>query len=192
MTLSIAIKSWLNISTSSESLMLKYGDTSEVKYLDELVKRNGKDLYHYLISQSDEALAKDVYQQTWEKVIDRRRSYSDIGSFKSWLFKIARNTLVDEFRKAGKWVSIEEMEFISNVSPEGIVNREKEVDQFKAVLYSLPFLQREAFIMQQEGLSLREIAQITQVDIETTKSRLRYAKQTIKQKLNIKYGEHHE
>ena len=50
---------------------------------------------------------------------------------------------------------------------------------FDKALMSLPFVQREAFCLQQEGFSLKEIAQITHCEHETIKSRLRYAKATL-------------
>ncbi|WP_299263505.1 sigma-70 family RNA polymerase sigma factor [uncultured Psychrosphaera sp.] len=180
----LTVRSWLNIAESSESLMLKYADTSDVKYLNELIKRIGDDLFHYLLSQIAADLAHDIYQITWEKVIKRRKSYSDTGSFKAWVFKIARFSLVDEYRRVGRWHCIEFDELADQQSTHvDILMMEQDMKSFDEALNALPFLQREVFILQQEGLRLREISNITQTEMETVKSRLRYAKSTLKQKL---------
>jgi DNA-directed RNA polymerase specialized sigma24 family protein len=60
---------------------------------------------------------------------------------------------------------------------------------FDYALLSLPFEQREAFCLQQEGFSLQDIASITHCPLETVKSRLRYAKDNIRKVLNKRCGE---
>ncbi len=182
----LTVRNWLNIAESSESLMLKYADTSDVKYLNELIKRVGNDLFHYLLSQMEADLAHDVYQITWEKVITKRKSYSDIGSLKSWVFKIARFSMVDEYRRAGRWqfIELEDLADQQSTQAEALI-MEQTQKSFDTALSELPFLQREVFILQQEGLRLREISNITQTEVETVKSRLRYAKSALKLKLSL-------
>lgn len=182
----LAVRNWLNIAETSESLMLKYADTSDVKYLNELIKRIGDDLFHYLLSQTTADLAHDIYQITWEKVIKKRKSYSDTGSLKAWVFKIARFTLVDEYRRMDRWHCIEFNELVDQ-QPTHIdaLMIEQVQKSFDAALNDLPFLQREAFILQQEGLRLREISNITETEMETVKSRLRYAKASLKYLLSL-------
>lgn len=182
MSITLSLRNWLGVAESSDELMLKYADTGEVKYLSELIKRLGDDLYFYLIKHSDPELAKDISQQAWVKVIDKRTSYSSTGSFKGWLFKIARTSLIDEYRKMNRWQSLsDEMDVPSlDKGLEALF----EVDQVKAfnlALAQLPFLQREALVLQQEGFRLREIATITSCELETVKTRLRYAKQQLRQ-----------
>lgn len=182
----LTVRNWLNIAESSESLMLKYADTSDVKYLNELIKRVGNDLFHYLLSQVEADLAHDIYQITWEKVIKKRKSYSDIGSLKSWVFKIARFSMVDEYRRAGRWqyIEFEDLADQQSTQAEALI-MEQTQKSFDTALSELPFLQREVFILQQEGLRLREISNITQTEVETVKSRLRYAKSALKLKLSL-------
>ena len=107
--------------------------------------------------------------------------YQKSGRFTAWLFTVGRNALIDEFRKTNRWeplpeepraslqVHFSESDSISNA--------------FDKVLLSLPFEQREAFCLQQEGFGLQEIADITHCGVETAKSRVRYAKQTLKAQL---------
>ncbi len=189
MSFTLSVKSWLRFTESNESLMLKYGMTSESKYLQILVSRLGDDLYHFLLSQSDPDVAADICQATWEKVINNRRSYSETGTFKSWIFKIARFTLIDELRRLQRWqfVELEEQADSADSMSKVIANNQLQL-QFDEALAKLPFLQREAFILQQEGLRLREIAIITATEMETVKSRLRYAKTNLKHLLQL-HGE---
>ena len=151
MSFTLSVKSWLRFTESNESLMLKYGMTSESKYLQILVSRLGDDLYHFLLSQSDPDVAADICQATWEKVINNRRSYSETGTFKSWIFKIARFTLIDELRRLQRWqfVELEEQADSADSMSKVIANNQLQL-QFDEALAKLPFLQREAFILQQE------------------------------------------
>jgi len=182
MSITLSLKNWLGVAESNDELMLRYGDTGEVKYLSELVKRVGDDLYFYLVKHADAELAKDVSQQAWIKVIDRRKSYSSTGSFKGWLFTIARTTLIDEYRKINRWQSLSDQQEIVTLDNdiESLFETDK-LAAFNLALAQLPFLQREALVLQQEGFRLREIANITGTEIETVKTRLRYAKQQLQQ-----------
>lgn len=181
MSLSLSLKNWLGVQESNEDLMLKYAQTGESKYIALLIKRCGDDLYYYLVKQCNCELAKDVSQIAWVKVIDKRTTYTCSKSFKSWLFKIARSALVDEYRKQNRSTQLSE-ELVDEDSQSALAEL-SQVDtlaRFNQILARLPFLQREAFILQQEGFSLREIASITEAEIETVKTRLRYAKQGLR------------
>lgn len=181
MSITLSLKSWLGIAEPDEDIMLKYGNTGEVQYLSELIKRLGDDLYFYLVKHSDQELAKDIAQQTWLKVIDKRKSYSTTGSVKSWLFTIGRTTLIDEFRKQQRWQPLlDESQVVSSDNELHRVFQSNRLKAFNQALNSLPFLQREALVLQQEGFRLREIATITGSEIETIKTRIRYAKQSLK------------
>jgi RNA polymerase sigma-70 factor (ECF subfamily) len=73
-----------------------------------------------------------------------------------------------------------------NIEPELIAIKPLEHNEdmnikFRQILEQLPFVQREAFVLQQEGFSIAQIADITQQKIETIKTRLRYAKLQFKQ-----------
>lgn len=185
MSITIGIKNWLKIAESNESLMLKYADTGELKFIKELVKRLENDLYQYIYTHAGPDLASDLCQTAWEKLIKNRRSYSETGTVKSWLFKIARTTMIDELRRQQRW-QYDDLD--ENALPLTSHNADNALDvltteqrqaAFDYALEQLPFFQREAFSLQQEGFRLREISQITQSEMETVKSRLRYAKQTL-------------
>lgn len=162
--------------------MLRYGESGKPDLLDYLVQLTGKDLYHFLLSQSEPDWASDISQVTWLKVIEKRALYKNTGRFKSWLFTLGRFELIDAIRHAHRWETIEwDDELISTSDLADDICAQDELSQFNALLDALPFLQKEAFMLQQEGFSISEIAQITTENSETVKSRLRYARNFFKQ-----------
>jgi len=184
------IKGWLNaahislnqhqLNATPEKVMAEYIATGKKHYLTLLVEEFNVTLYHYLLSQSDKPTAEDVVQTTWLKVMNARQ-HTAPTNIKSWLFTIARNTLIDELRKQNKWQYVElETQTITSKPLEQHIETENTLALFNQAVSSLPFLQREAFILQQEGFSLSEISQLTNTSHETIKSRLRYARNHLK------------
>ncbi len=174
------IKGWYNPNTSPEKLLASYISTGKNKYLSLLVEQFNLSLYHYLLSQSNKELAEDVVQTTWLKVMKTNGISQQQANVKSWLFTIARNTLIDEFRRQKKWQTqlLDENKMLT-VNLEKSLQAVDRITQFNATLLQLPFLQREAFIFQQEGFSVNEIAELTGDSFETIKSRLRYARNNL-------------
>ena len=177
------IKGWYNPKTSPERLLVNYLATGKNKYLSLLVAQFNLSLYHYLLSQSNKELAEDIVQTTWLKVIKTQQhsqGHKQQTNVKSWLFTIARNTLIDEYRRQHKWQQqlLDEDKMLTE-SLEQSIQASDRLTQFNAALAQLPFLQKEAFIFQQEGFSVVEIAALTHESFETTKSRLRYARKNL-------------
>jgi len=110
------------------------------------------------------------------------------ATFKTWLFTLGRNTLVDELRRINRWVW-------QTLDEEPLLGVEDEVlefieqadiqHQFDQALCTMPLLQREALMLQLEGFSLQQIADICQENAETIKSRLRFARNHLKQTLEV-------
>ena len=183
----LSIKSWL-FETPSKDCMASYAKSGENRYLEQLIALYSNDLYHYLVTQSNTHLAYDVSQQTWLKVIEKRHLYQAQTTPKAWLFKLARNTLIDEYRKQQRFVELDENTHLAaqndkSESGLNIGSSNISYDAFDAALKQLSFVQREAITLQQEGFSLTDIELITQSSLETIKTRLRYAKQHLKRLL---------
>lgn len=174
------IKGWYNPAVNPEKLLTNYRATGKNKYLSLLVAQFNLSLYHYLLSQSNKELAEDVLQTTWLKVMKTQNQQMAQSHVKSWLFTIARNTLIDEYRRQHKWQQqlLDEDKMLTE-SLEQSIQASDRLTQFNAALAQLPFLQKEAFIFQQEGFSVVEIAALTHESFETTKSRLRYARKNL-------------
>ena len=161
--------------------MLRYAQHGKPEHLDALVNLIGNDLYHFLLSQTDPTLAADLCQSTWLKVIEKRQYYKTGGRFKSWLFTLGRNLMIDHLRQQNRWQTQElnDDELVS-VELDESFSEQQSLAAFNQLLEALPFLQKEAFILQKEGFSLDEIAHITGDHVQTIKSRLRYAKKLFK------------
>ena len=183
----LSIKSWL-FETPSKDCMASYAKSGDNRYLEQLIALYSNDLYHYLVTQSNTHLAYDVSQQTWLKVIEKRHLYQAQTTPKAWLFKLARNTLIDEYRRQQHFVELDENTHLAaqnDKSESGLTIGSSNIsyDAFDAALKQLSFVQREAITLQQEGFSLTDIELITQSSLETIKTRLRYAKQHLKRLL---------
>jgi len=183
----LSIKSWL-FETPSKDCMASYAKSGDNRYLEQLIALYSNDLYHYLVTQSNTHLAYDVSQQTWLKVIEKRHFYQAQTTPKAWLFKLARNTLIDEYRRQQHFVELDENTHLAaqnDKSESGLTIGSSNIsyDAFDAALKQLSFVQREAVTLQQEGFSLADIELITQSSLETIKTRLRYAKQNLKRLL---------
>lgn len=183
------IKGWLNTTITPERLLADYVSTGDNQYIVKLVEQFNLSIYHYLLSLSDKETAEDTIQTTWLKVINVRSTTKQHTNVKSWLYTIARNTLIDELRRQKKWQwqTLEEHQLNSST-----LTRELEKDDrlecFNLAISQLPFYQRETFIFQQEGFSVIEICDLTNESFETVKSRLRYARKNLKEMI----GNHHE
>ncbi|MEM5547888.1 sigma-70 family RNA polymerase sigma factor [Pseudoalteromonas fuliginea] len=195
----LSIKSWL-FETPSKDCMASYAKSGDNRYLEQLIALYSNDLYHYLVTQSNTHLAYDVSQQTWLKVIEKRHLYQAQITPKAWLFKLARNTLIDEYRRQQHFVELDENTHLaaqndkseSDLDGGDLTSGDSHIgssnisyDAFDAALKQLSFVQREAITLQQEGFSLTDIELITQSSLETIKTRLRYAKQNLKRLLGV-------
>lgn len=200
--ISSLIKGWLNPALSPEQQMLAYCQQPEAARLKPLVERYSDDLYHFLLAQSDVAMAEDILQHTWLKVIEKHQNFKQGTNVKSWLFTIARNTLIDDLRRNQRWdfsdiddaitaqnnnVDTFSPGSLSHLSTEQLVSdREQQgisEKSFQLLMQTLPMAQRESVILQLEGFSILDIAMITSEKAETVKSRLRYAKLALKNHL---------
>lgn len=162
---------------TDEALMKAYAE-GNVEAFELLYDRHRVPLYRYVLRHvGDAATANDLYQGSWEKIIKARKSYNTAAPFQAWMFRIAHNHVMDFFRRS-KPVSDLPAEDMAATTPgpgeEFLAgNREEKLHE---ALIRLPPEQKEVFLLKLEsGLDLQAIAEITGVNRETVKSRLRYA-----------------
>ncbi len=135
--------------------------------------------------------AEDVHQETWISVSNNAATF-DPGKarFPAWLFTIARHKVWDHFRRrkvamlasAGDDAAMRVPD--PGPSPLERVESRELARKLVSAVEALPLAQRETFVLfAQAGLSLDEIAQATGAAVETAKSRLRYARATLRQAL---------
>jgi RNA polymerase sigma factor (sigma-70 family) len=160
----------------------------EQSCFEKLIQRHKNKVFAYIsLYIRDQALAEDIFQDTFLKVIQSVKSgkYSDNGKFISWVMRIAHNLIIDHFRR------IKQMNTISNDNYESDLFNSKsfaednvEDDMIKRqiqkdirnMISHLPDDQREVVILRHyAGLSFKEIADITEVSINTALGRMRYA-----------------
>ncbi len=168
-----------------EELMSAYG-AGDAAAFEALYARHRGGVFRYFRRHTGSAaLADELFQDVWMKLIDARARYQPQARFTTWLYTIAHNRLMDHFRAAGRvsFATVDDPEEdpldglpAPDPQPQDQLERKQAAARLLAALDALPAAQREAFVLQQEGdLSVEEIAQATGVTRETAKSRLRYA-----------------
>lgn len=163
--------------TSDETLMLDYASGNSTAF-EMLYARHKGPLYRYMLRGCrSEAIARDLFQDVWVKLIQARHGYEPDARFNTWLYSIAHNHLVDHYRRSRPMVDLpEETAIPVRDEPDAQASRKQGADRLLAAIGRLPFEQREAILLREErGLSLDAIAEVTGVGRETVKSRLRYA-----------------
>ena len=173
---------------SDEQLALAYIDGNN-RAFDELLSRNQDKIFTYIMYVvKDEDLANDLFQETFLKVITKLQNgqYSDTGKFSWWLTRIAHNVIIDHYRslKSSKIVEAPKENDLSNLRSASVMdqNRENELNNeqvlkdVKRLVEALPESQRDVVYMRFfQELSFKEIAEMTNVSINTALGRMRYA-----------------
>lgn len=168
----------------SQQWMTDYQQTGDQALLAKLFMLHADALYFFLLRQSNAELAADISQQSWLKLLEQRQQFQGGCSFKTWLFCLARNALLDEFRRQQRWglseiSDITETTLFSEAEPnsaEQQLSQMQQQQQLESAIQQLPVLQQESLLLQLEGFSLAEIALISNSNTETVKSRLRHAR----------------
>lgn len=185
---------------SDEQLALAYIDGNN-RAFDELLSRNQDRVFTTIMYVvKDEDLANDLFQETFLKVITKLQNgqYSDTGKFSWWLTRIAHNVVIDHFRaqKSSKIVEAPKDNDLSNLRGEAIHNQSREselnneqvMEDVKRLVEALPEAQRDVVNMRYfQELSFKEIAEQTNVSINTSLGRMRYALINLR-KLTRQYG----
>jgi RNA polymerase sigma-70 factor (ECF subfamily) len=172
-----------------ESLMLRYS-TGDAVAFEILYARHKAPLFRYFCRLcSEKVIAEELFQDCWMNIIKARKNYTSSAKFTTYMYTIAHNKLIDYYRRNKirftDNVNNDDDEFDTSVEalpaktqeqPEQIIDIEQKRNRLLDAIKLLPEKQREVFLLREEsGLSLDEIARITDVNSETAKSRLRYA-----------------
>lgn len=140
----------------------------------------------YLIVK-DRAIAEDLFQEVMIKVVNMIRggSYNEEGKFLPWVIRIARNLSIDHFRKVQRTPVQRENEIYdvfagalkkSDENVEQRIIRQENARYIRDLIQELPEKQREVLVMRHySDLSFKEIAELTNVSINTALGRMRYA-----------------
>jgi RNA polymerase sigma factor (sigma-70 family) len=133
---------------------------------------------------------EDILQDVFSKLVEANRMLMPIDHVTGWLFRVARNRMVDLFRSRRADADAGVMELLPSrdAGPEAAYARRVLLDELAAALRALPREQREAFVAHEiEGRSFKEIAAATGVGVNTLLSRKRYAVLHLRRRLQQTY-----
>lgn len=176
---------------SDEALMLAYARGDAIAF-ERLYRRHKGPTYRYLLRHTAQpAVADELQQDVWMKVVHVRERYAPDARFTTWLYTLARNRLIDHWRsQRGVHVTSLDDESVSErlldelaptaggggSDPLALTIEMQLGQRLRAAVAGLPGAQRDAFLLHVEaGLALDEIAHVAAAPVETIKSRLRYA-----------------
>lgn len=173
---------------TDEELALAYADGNN-KAFDLLLSRNQTKLFSYILFVvRDREKAEDVFQETFVKVITKlqQKRYVTSGKFSAWLVRIAHNVIMDLYRdrKVEKIVETSDGNDLANLGGDNVLDinienryvNDQVMEDVKKIMNLLPTPQREVVYMRYyQQLSFKEIAECTNVSINTALGRMRYA-----------------
>lgn len=173
---------------TDEELALCYVDGNNDAF-DELLTRNQSKIFAYIMFVvRDNDLANDIFQETFVKVIVKLQhgKYAPTGKFGAWCMRIAHNVIMDWYRdqRAEHIVEPTEDNDLSNLGQDSVLVANVEEQLFndqvltdvRRMMNHLPASQREVVYMRfYQQLSFKEIADTTNVSINTALGRMRYA-----------------
>jgi RNA polymerase sigma-70 factor (ECF subfamily) len=175
---------------SDERLMLRF-QGGDVRAFEELVRRHRTPVFSFLLRLTgDRGRAEDLCQETFLRVVRASAEWEPRALFRTWLYAVARNQATDEarrqaFRRAepldtpGRAAEASE-DPLPDRAAEGALLRPK----LEAALAALPAEQREVFLLREHaGLRFHEIAEVTGAAENTVKSRMRYALEALRGRL---------
>ncbi len=173
---------------TDEELALSYVDGNN-RAFDLLLSRNQSKLFSYILFVvHDRETAEDLFQETFVKAIVRLQdgSYTASGKFGAWMMRIAHNVVMDWYRDMSSRhiVEVTKDNDLSNMGGDDVlegniegryVNTQVMAD-VRRLIDTLPPIQREIVFMRYfQELSFKEIAELTNVSINTALGRMRYA-----------------
>lgn len=164
-------------------------------------------LFHFIRNRvSDLEDAQDILQDVFYEFIETSRMDEPIEQVSSWLFRVARNKIIDKYRKKktdrlddihlNRQPNEEENYFLSEliagdgVTPDSQFDNSMLMFAIEEALSEIPQEQRDVFVMHElENKSFREISALTRTTVNTLLSRKRYAIQHLRKRLHNLYNE---
>src|SRR5579871_2594923 len=183
--------------------------TEQNRQISEVIQQQRRRLFHFIRQRvDDEGDAEDILQDVFYELTEAYRLMKPIEQVGAWLYRVARNRIIDRFRKKkpealsaaandsgvgesdGDLLSIEELLPSPDAGPEAAYARGVLLDELEAALDELPEEQREVFIAHEfDGRSFKEISAETGVSVNTLLSRKHHAVVSLRQRLQTIYDE---
>jgi len=179
----------MNANLVSDQALINRYVSGDHHSLEELVDRHKNRVYAYILMVvKDRHLADDIFQETFIKVINTLRSgtYKEEGKFIQWVMRIAHNLVIDYFRKLNRIPIVdhhtidnedvfENLHLVDDSVEEKII-LEQVYEDVRKLINFLPPEQKEVLLMRHySDMSFKDIAELTDVSINTALGRMRYA-----------------
>jgi RNA polymerase sigma factor (sigma-70 family) len=190
----------------NEILDTSWMTASQNERLSEAIGRERGRLRNFIRKRvADEAEAEDILQEVFYELIEAYRLMKPIEQVSAWMFRVARNRIVDFFRKkksvsldssaradadGQETGSLEELLPSPDAGPEAAYARNVLLEELEAAIEELPEEQRDVFIAHEiEGRSFKELSAETGVSVNTLLSRKHYAVLQLRQRLQSIHDE---
>jgi RNA polymerase sigma factor (sigma-70 family) len=173
--------------------------------ISEVIQRERRRLFLFIRKRvDDEGDAEDILQEVFYELIEAYRLTKPIEQVGSWLYRVARNRIIDLFRKkrpeslreipldkdADQALLLEDLLPSPNAGPDALYARRVLLEELDDALQELPEEQREVFVAHEiEGRSFKQLADETGLSINTLLSRKRYATLHLRRRLQAIYDE---
>jgi len=173
--------------TYSDSQLIALYLKGNEEILEKLINRHRDKIFGFIYSKvRNQELTEDLFQDTLFKVVRtlKKGKYNEEGKFLSWVIRIAHNIIIDYFRKKNKMKNVYESEDFSmfdilhdnSLDAEKQMIRKQMIEKIRILIEKLPKDQKQVLKMRMyEELSFQEIAEKTEVSINTALGRMRYA-----------------
>jgi RNA polymerase sigma factor (sigma-70 family) len=173
--------------------------------ISEVIQRERRRLFLFIRKRvDDEGDAEDILQEVFYELIEAYRLTKPIEQVGAWLYRVARNRIIDLFRKkrpesfreipldrdADEALLLEDLLPSPNAGPDALFARSVLLEELDDALQELPEEQREVFVAHEiEGRSFKQLADETGLSINTLLSRKRYATLHLRRRLRAIYDE---
>src|SRR5205823_13717377 len=191
----------------SDAASLRLMALEQDERISEVVEREHSRLRNFIRRRvPDPRDAEDILQDVFYELVEANRLLMPVEHVTGWLFRVARNRIIDLFRKKkpenfsdvavayeddeGELLRLEDLLPSVDASPEALYARSVLLDELELAVEELPEEQREVFIAHElEGHSFKQMAAETGVNVNTLLSRKRYAVRHLRQRLQDIYDE---
>lgn len=175
------------------------------RQISEAIQRDQPRLRNFIRSRVPDARdAEDILQDVYYELVEANRLLMPIEHVTGWLFRVARNRIIDLFRKKDaetfsdldiasedeEMLGLEDLLPSPDAGPEAQYARNLLLDELELALEELPLEQQEVFVAHEvEGFSFKEIAEETGENINTLLARKRYAVLYLRKRMQTIYAE---
>ena len=192
-------------SLTDEQLVAAYLNQGDERAFTTLMSRHQERVFGFLVGMvRDRQTANDLFQDTFLRVIQamnkQRGSYEPQGRWLGWVLRIARNAALDHLRSRKKFADVAPVDEDDGASfwerltdaeqPDAFdeLHHQQITRELEALIERLPPEQREVVMLRHEGdLTFREIAEITEVSINTALGRMRYARINLRKMIDDEF-----